>query len=194
MPDRLVTNLEFIDTTSVLINQAGSLIASRRYRPTSVYDVDPALGSTTVIGFSELAALYGSYRTLKSNIVVEISNLEAFPLIGVVWPSNSDLGANYGQLQAVLASPYSVHGNMSSKGGIDRISLRQNLSTVKFVGSQTAITDDNYRSAVNTIPTSNWYWNIGVWSLTGTNLVSGSAALIRIMMQVEFSQRNPLSA
>lgn len=50
---------------------------SHWFRLNSVYDVDTAVGSTTIPGFSEWAALFGNYRVWKAKVKVDTFYLPA---------------------------------------------------------------------------------------------------------------------
>jgi hypothetical protein len=189
MPDELITNLSWVDTNHYVVNNAGFINATVRFRPTAVYDIDPTLGTTAVPGFTELAGLYGRYRTIASRIRVEFVNLEDFPVRVFVWPTNFDLGANYAYIAAAMTMPFAKHQMISAKGGVDRVTLTsKNLLSGEIVGSDEVYTDDSYSATISTVPTNNWYWNVGAWS-ANNNFANGVQVLTFIELTVQFIER-----
>lgn len=76
MPAVFTTWLRFEKHTSMANNTA--LATNERFTPVAAYDVDPRLGSTSVPGFNEFAALYRDYRVLQWKSAVQFANKEAF--------------------------------------------------------------------------------------------------------------------
>ena len=102
MPSRLRTTLKY--NTSGILNNAGVVFANVRLKPTDAYDVDPTLGSTSMPGFTELAAIYRYYRVRACLFKADFSNRESFPLMAYVALVNQDPGQNSSAYQNYLSS------------------------------------------------------------------------------------------
>lgn len=192
VPDTFTTNLKFIDSSHTVLNNSGLTYATIRFRPSSAYDIDPTLGSTSVPGFNEWASFYGRYRVLSSKINVHFSNLEKVPINAYIWPSNYDLGANYVFLAASIASPFSTHTVLGPITGLDSKVLSKRIRSDEIFGSNEVFTDQDFGAVINSNPTNNWYWNIGIWSPV-LALTTGVMTNIEIDIQVQFTERFSLT-
>lgn len=193
MPDRLVTRLSYRGLANFTIAAAGTAF-SRRWTPTSVYDVDPLLGSTATVGFSELSAFYGSYRCYKSKLVARFCNTSSTtPMLGVIIPLNNDPGATpaLGTIQEWQNNPYSKDKLIPVAGG-PSITLSQNMSTEKIYGSKMVYFDDNFSSPTNAVPLNNWWWAIAV--IAASPVASAQTCMLEICieMDIEFYDRKVL--
>lgn len=193
VPDSLISNLKWVDSSHYVLNNALSSFATIRFRPSGVYDIDPVLGSTAVPGYNELTSLYGKYRTISSRIRVNFTNLEKFPVQVFVWPTNFDLGANYAQVASAMSSPFAKNRTISSSGGMDHALLTHALDTSQIFGTDEVLYDDQFAASITTVPANNWFWNVGIWSPTNT-LVNGVMTLIEIDVTVQFTERIHLTA
>lgn len=197
VPDRLITTLNYIDVNHSSIGNPATVYGSYRYRPTSVYDIDPSIGGTTVAGFAELAAFYNYYRVHSSSIKVHFVNQDTAtaPLI-IVLPLNNDPGSgpSAATIQSWQMNPYSHFKLLSAKGGMDRGVVFNHITTEKFVGSRAVRFDDSYASAVTTIPSNNWFWGVGVLSEGGVNFTNGLTFQVLLSVRVEFYDRKELTS
>jgi len=193
VPDKMFTRLKYSGFGNATIN-VGSIITTRRYRPTAVYDVDPSLGSTATPGFAELAALYGSYRVARSHIKLQVSPCNSNGLSLVVLPLNVDPGSSPSNatVQSWPMNPYAKYKLLAGTGG-PVSTIQHVMSTEQIFGSKAVYFDDNFASLVSTNPINNWYWVIG---FINNSTVSGSAIqigfLTEIEMDVEFFNRTEL--
>jgi len=182
-----------VDSSHTVINNVGLTYATIRFRPSSAYDIDPILGSTSIPGFNEFANFYGRYRVLMSKIKVHFSNLEKVPVNVYIWPTNYDLGANYVFLAASISSPFAKHGIVSSRTGNDYKVLSNRMRTDEIFGTDEVLTDDNFGAVINNSPANNWYWNVGIWSPVAA-LEAGVMTSIEIDIQVQFTERFSLTS
>jgi hypothetical protein len=192
VPDSLITNLKFIDSSHNVMNNTGLTYSTVRFRPSSAFDIDPVLGSTAIPGFNELSSFYGKYRVLSSKITVHFSNLEKNPVNVYIWPTNFDLGANYVFLAASMAAPFSKKGVISARTGNDHKVLSKYMRTADIFGTDEVLYDDDYSAVITTNPNNNWYWNVGIWSPVAA-LESGVMTNIEIDIQVQFTERFTLT-
>lgn len=190
IPDRMVTRLTYKGFTTFQIAAAGQVF-SRRWIPTALYDVDPLLGSTTTVGFTEMSAFYGTYRVYKSKVIVRFVNTSSSqPLQGVVIPLNQDPGAS-----PSVATTQSWENNAYSKVkllpcvGADPVTIVSTMSTEKIYGSKMVYFDDNFAANVTTTPVNNWYWVIGILSPVALGSAINVTVEVDIIMDAEFYNR-----
>lgn len=197
MPDRLRVKLMFMDQTVSVIGSGGAaLFASRRYRPTALYDVDPTLGGTTIAGFTALSSLYGYYRVHASSIKLWFSNLDTGTAICCVClPLNNDPGAapGIGIIQSWQMNPFTRQAFMSGQGGLDRCKVSNYVSVKKLVGTSAVKFDDSYAATVGSIPVNNVFWAFAVISEDGTTMTKGVSFQVRMTMYCEFYDRKELT-
>jgi hypothetical protein len=190
-PDKLRVRLNFTEFLSPVI-AIGSSFSSQRFRPTNVFDVDPVLGSTAVPGFQEMANIYATYRTVKSDVFLQMSQNGNQSAVSVVCvPLNVDPGAS--PSSTVVSSWYGAFGNKSAlmpQIGGPAITIRNTMTTERIFGTKAVYFDDNFAAPVSGGPTNNWYWAIGVNSAgnaSGTAITTSGR--IQVFMDVEFFNR-----
>jgi hypothetical protein len=190
VPPSMISNLVFVDDAHNPLTNAGLTYASFRLRPSSAFDVDPAVGGSSMIGFNELAAIYGKYRVLSSSLEVQVDNKELFPVHVCAFATNFDLGNNYAGVQSYFGNSVAKWRHLSAIGGQDRGKIiLPNITSEMIAGTRTANFDDDYASAVTTSPVNNWYWNIGLWTGNATVLNNGIGILTVVRSRVLFSER-----
>lgn len=197
MPDRYITKLQYDGMGNLTItgpNQSNGA----RYRPSAAYDVDPVLASTSTPYFAEFAAIYTTYRVTSSKITLKMtsqSNATGQGILVVLCPLNIDPGASPSgaTVTSWIAQPYAVKGMLGTAGSPELI-LTQSMSTERIYGSKMVYFDDNFSSAVTTVPTNNWYWAIGSITATVPATAQVMNLFIQIQMDVEFYGRRVLAA
>lgn len=75
MPERYSARLTYAST--LIMNNAGFKDAAYILRPSSIYDVDPAIGGASAFGLAEFSQFYGRYKVYSSNVSLHVSNLES---------------------------------------------------------------------------------------------------------------------
>jgi len=152
VPPQVFRRLDFIATPKITNNALG--YTNNRYKMNSAFDVDPLVGSTTLVGFTEWSAFYGAYRVLRASGFIDFVNNEAFPVIVYVGPSRNaglDPGANsIGGLDWPSNALFKRH-ILSAKGGQDRIRLKFNFDFPVLYSKQ-VLADDNFAGAVTANP------------------------------------------
>jgi len=196
VPDKMYSRLKYsgIQQITVAIGAAASAV---RWRPSSVFDVDPLLGGTTIPGFTELAGLYGSYRTTRSNIKLEVAPQDSARVASVVVvPLNVDPGS--GPSAATQSSwtmnPYAIY-EITGTAGSPNIIIKNSMSTEKIFGSKMVYFDDAFSSLVTTSPTNNWFWAVSIitgFTVGGSNYIT--TILLDLELDVEFFNRKSLTS
>lgn len=143
-PDNLVTTLHYVSPMTAVA--PGAVTNFTKYYRSDAYDVDPALGSTAMAGFTELAAIYGNFRTLKMRYQFRIQSFEATQSVSVThgWLPNlttmpGSLTPNYGE------NPYfrtDMLGPPSGGQGLKTFVGQMDLS--RLIGSKMEIFDDTF--------------------------------------------------
>jgi hypothetical protein len=184
--DRITTRLSYAGISALAVPLGG--VAAIRYRPTAVFDVDPLLGSTSVPGFNELAALFFNYRVFMSMIKIKVVGGIA-PTSVVLLPLNADPTGAPGALtvQSWTSNSYRDFKLVPASGG-PVTNLSCTMSTEKIFGSKMVLFDDNFASATGTIPVNNWYWAIGAINSAG-GAATTCTLTVEIDMGVEFFTR-----
>jgi len=186
VPDQLIRTLDFI--AYPIITNIGVSYTNNRYKMNSSYDVDPLVGSTTLVGFTELSALYAAYRVLKVHGFIDLCNNEAFPVVAYVGPNRnqSDPGANsINGLEWPSNAMFKRH-LLSAKGGQDRIRIPFSFNLPKIYSKQ-VLTDDNFSASVTSDPAILVYMICGAIA-TGSNVltVAGVSLDVAIRQEVMF--------
>jgi len=190
MPDMLTCKMRY--APGALENNVGNLTASRSWR-SSIYDIDPLLGSTSDAGYNELVAFYSRWRVLSISVHMTAVNRESFPLTLYAGFSNNLFAGNAYNF-GYQEGPRSMSTALSVAGGQDQKSINLRATAISVVGDALAITDVTYSGTAAGNPTSMWYFNIGVNSGTGTVLVNGIYLAGYIELEVEFFDRATLAA
>jgi len=187
-PDAIIVDLVYFDVNQGRTNNL-SLVLSWRYRMNSAFDPDPAVGSGAIPGFTEWAAFYNYYRVLHFNYDISLTNNEAFPLVCVTAPTNTDVGTNYASTNELLGQPYSASGSVGAKGGMDTLATKGHLDLGGFIGNSVQYSSDStYAAAVTTNPTNMAFFNVGFISSTAFT-AAGIMARCRLVYRVLFYDR-----
>jgi len=162
-----------------------------------VFDIDPSLGSTATPGFTELAALYNTYRVLSYTSDVEVANGEAFAIQAVTIPwSNLQTAptANDASTPELVSNQLSKKSILAAKGGQDRAKLRQHVNLARVYSKQ-ALTDDQFSSKTNAGPGFVVYHVVG-YTCAGTavSTAAGMSAFIHYEINVMFYGRQVLTS
>jgi hypothetical protein len=188
MPDRMRTSLRYWKAVSISLNI--TTVGGVRFQPSAAFDIDPIIGGTVMSGFTELAAIYKSYRVHTSRVTAEFVNPSpTFPVMCTVVPMNADPGPTPSTTQVLTAreQPYAKSRTSSLAGGpLTRII--SSMSTQKMYGSPMTNYDDNFASLVTTVPNNNWFWFISVYTLTPIP-TNGVSINVLIEVDVEFYDR-----
>lgn len=191
-PDRIMTRLSYKGQMNLTIAAAGVVVAFR-YTPSAAFDIDPLLGSTATVGFSEWSAFYNNYRVPSSKLKIEACNFTTTPLTAIIVPLNSDPGSTptAASVSEWQNNPYAKVALVCPTGG-PSTKLSQQMSTEKIFGSKMVLFDDNFQSLVTSIPNNNWFWAIGLW--TGQAVGANTSVLfsIEILIDCEFFSRKRL--
>lgn len=180
---------------SILLTEgAVGVGTAKMIRLNAPYDVDPSLGSTSVPGFSEMAAFYQSYRVTRAEIKVafapygngigSVAELSLFPTATSAVPSNA---ASWTVQRAGVSRITFQASSATASVSVPELTLRVNIP--KFLGlSKTQwLTDHQYTSATTTIPNKLVFAAVCLRGGGATSTTPASAtATIRVAMECQF--------
>lgn len=177
-----------------VLSLAASVSANYRWRPTGAFDIDPALGGTSMAGFAECAAFYATYRVSKSSIKVTVSSPStAYPITVIVLPMNADPSNAFSaaNIIASMGNPYARSKTTGLLGAPSTV-ITNTMTTVKIFGDSEVFFDHNFTSLVTTVPANNWFWNLCLYApaFIANNIV----ATVEMDVDIEFYDRNFLPA
>lgn len=184
-PDEMETVLTY---PSLFILSAGAAtFVARRWTPNAAYDVDPTLGSTSTPGFAEWSALYTYYRVTGYEVILDMSNLETFPIAVFSCNTNTDLGTGGSSYYSYATNPYCKHVMLSGKGGIDKLRIRHKIDCAALLGSEALEQADSLRAPTGAVPADLLWYNLGLYGTA--NLTNGVYCSLQIKMRVRFYGR-----
>lgn len=152
MPVTLRTHCKYI--VQDVVATVGAVQASIRFR-NDAYDVDPALASTAMPGFGELAQLYSRFRTYGMSYKFSAANQEAFSMTVIHGFSGSSIAT--GSLGITYAgNPMFNTSILGPLTGQNRGTFRQSKTVREIAGSDQPIYDDIYTGSTtsSTLPTA----------------------------------------
>lgn len=191
VPERM--RIPLVYKSSFVLNDNTSRFAFTRFRPSSIYDVDPLTGGGSFYGFSEWTKFYGKYRTHSSQITVKAVNRDSEAAVPFVLPVAVDPGTS-------ISEPYKYYMNNIARSEILGAYTAQSKCVLKHRTTTKAITgvseraDDPYTALISANPTENWYWLIGTHYIGGgTYMTYGLAVEVKIEAHVDLFDRLVLS-
>ena len=182
MPQKLITRLKYL-STSGLVSVTDT--ASRQFNANGLYDVDPALGSTSVSGLAELLGIYSVYRVLKTRISTDFINLDSRPTICNVGFENTFFPAN------TKNYPYFSEANQISRliaynlgGAPVRLVLTRDIADLK--GDNSVKFDRDFAGTVGANPAALVYCSVAISDPGAFAMTNGAYIRNEIEFETEF--------
>jgi len=119
-----------------VLSLAAATNANYRWRPTAAFDIDPALGGTSMAGFAELAGFYASYRVVSSRIKVTLANPSVLGTITmIVLPMNADPTNSFSAANVIasVGNPYAKTKLVGLLGAPPTV-IQNVMTTTKIFG------------------------------------------------------------
>jgi len=190
MPQEYTTTLKYI-VQDVVANNGGTA-ASIRFR-TEAYDVDPALASTAMPGFAELAQIYSRYRTLRLGYKFSAANQEGINMTVIHGYSINSIAS--GSLSITYAgNPHFSTAILGPLTGMNRKVFSKNLPVTAIAGTQQPLFDDLYTGSTTsaTLPTAGTvYCNFGIITPVAMT-AAGCLVTVEVSLQIQFYRMNLL--
>jgi hypothetical protein len=184
MPQEFTSRLVY-NVLNLVTNAAG-FAASVRFG-TNAYDVDPALGSTAMPGFTEFAGFYSRFRTMAIGYEFSLANQEAFPL-SIVHGFSNDVIAS-GSFGLPYAGNPLMHSTMVGPlTGLNLKTLRGHKTVTAITGTQQPLFDDLYSGSTtsSTLPTASTKWCYCAFLSSAPFTAAGVLVTCRITLTVKF--------
>ncbi len=184
-PPRALVKLQYHHSGTITQNGAGG--ASKSWNANGLYDIDPALASLSIAGFTEWATLYGANRVLRVNVKGSISNAETTPVycgLGFVngsVSSNSFRYTSYGNLHCKNL------GILSPKGGQDRLFFNKSVDIEDVVGFYADFGDLTFYGTSSSNPSSIVSFMLGCESTSALLTTAGMVYDLTITLICEFT-------
>jgi hypothetical protein len=191
-PPRMLSKLQYWTQLGLVLTT--NTFANYRFRPTAAFDVDPALGGTSMAGFAELSAFYQTYRVSRSTIKVTLINPSAtLPVTLIVLPMNADPTNSFGVANIIASrgNPYALSKTSGTEGSRPPVVVNS-MTTKQIFGDAEVLFDHNFTALVSTVPNNNWFWNVCV--LSPATIATAVYAIVEIEVDCEFYDRNFLPA
>lgn len=190
MPDEFDTKLKYL-TFEVLTNVGGTT-ASLRFQ-SEAYDVDPALASTAMAGFTEFANFYQRYRTLALRYKFSVANQENFS-VSILHGFNA-LSIASGSLGITYAgNPLFTTSILGPLTGMGTRTYTKKASVTKIVGTAQPLFDDLYTGSTTsaTLATAGTvYCYLGALSPVAFT-AAGLVVTVEIELSLRFYRPRPL--
>lgn len=157
------------------------------FTPTNAYDIDTALGSTSMPGFSEWSLMYRRYRVRASRVKAEFMNNETASCVVGVMPISANPGANHlaSTTISVISQPITRTKACGPATGAGKATVVHKMTTAQMSGAADLNIADDYSSPVGAGPILNWYWDVFAYT-GGTVLTNGLLVHINVDVDVEF--------
>jgi hypothetical protein len=184
MPPEFDTSLQY--HTQLLVTNIGAFAASTKYG-TNAYDVDPAVGSTAMPGFTEFASLYARFRTLGIKYKFSVANQEAFPVTVIHGFSNSSIAS--GSVTITYAGNPLMHTSvLGPLTGQCRGIYSQKATVVKITGSSQPLFDDLYTGSTtsSTLATASTKWAYAAFVSQNAFTALGVLVTVEITLDLRF--------
>jgi len=197
IPQSVAVKLPYTD--SFLLTNPSLIVASKALRTNSVYDVDPALGSTDTQGYTRFADDYNYYRVIKYKYMLEVYNQNNFPVVFVVISSITNLTGSTGigttDLSTIAQNP-SAQSRMVP-AGVNTSAFHIFTKTMRpeqVEGTIMTRTDDHYQSLTGASPSNLTWINFSARALDKVSpLINNVQVRVVITMYTQFYGRDTAS-
>jgi len=190
MPSRYRVALKY--STKLILTDASSADANVRFRPSSIYDVDPNVGGGSYYGFAEVSAFFNKYRVHASRITLLIVNRDAEGHVPYVLPIPTDPGANVSDPSRYYMNNLAKKKVVGNYAGTS-VARLTSYSTTSSVSGVQEYAEDTYTADVGANPVDNWFWFIGTRFLGSGSMTYGLSIDVEIETIVDFFDRKVLT-
>jgi hypothetical protein len=187
MPDKFRTRLQYWKAIS--FNNA--LPTPQYFIPSNAFDVDPALASTALPGFSEFASFYSHYRVLGAKITLEMSTTSTVApvMLTCIATNRIQTAVSITDFVHWRSNPHGFSRTLAPTGG-PMMTVSRYFSTEAVYGSKEVLYESEFASAVTTGPVNNWYVYVVNYQFPSTG--SNTYVNITIEPDIEFFERKVL--
>lgn len=192
-PDRKLVKLRYVDTTTSFLPFAAAYTSYQEYKLNSAYDVNSAVGSTSIPGYSEYAQMYNVYRVMGAKIKTTFSLDSDFthPLdVALLMTSLQWSSPSYTVMQEYTrGNRHVVNGVVTSQRPIT-LSMYRPLSKV-WGASKSYRIDDDFQATIAGDPALKIYGYVAAMSPSATTTITTSLwTKTEITLYIAFSRRD----
>lgn len=199
LPDKYFTKLYFTHYyKTVNANSAG--IVDWVFRGNGAYDPDESLGGYGCNGFTELAAIYSSYKVYSSKITVTAKSVADTTDLGdstmVVVPDRSSSDYTMSLFNDRVGMPETKSRMLNRYTNGKSPTTITSYRRTKDIWGEDELDDDQYKSATNDLPGQEWFWHVMFARSDGSAIGQSPSVIfsVKIVYYIEFSTRKALSA
>lgn len=150
-------------------SSVGSMFMSKVFKANDLYDPDPAVLTSAIAGFAELARYYYYHLATKVQIRLTVTNNEAFPVRIFFGVFNEDPSTSLSNVQAVIdlsENPMCTPvKELAAKGGQDRSTMSLTVNLAELCGDYSYFYGSGYFATYyNASPATNIILCIAMWS------------------------------
>jgi len=193
MPQRCNTQL-IVTVNDGLISSITSSHALV-YRPTSYFDVDPAVGGGSFAGYAFFAGMYSRYRVTGFSYECTFTNLQAQSvMVGCqAIPSSTTpaTGTAVDNTEPADENEYGVTAILAPTSATPTRTLRGYVNCQKLWGTPEVKTDNDWSAAVGTSPSVNSWLRISAHMLNNASMTVGVQFHLKIKSYGYWDQKNP---
>lgn len=198
VPDETWTKLTW--TYFAVLTNFGSGTTSKLqvFSGNSAYDPDSSGVGSQPLGYDQWAAFYSKYYVAASKIRVDLWNTSANPQgqLVTLLPSRTSYTTALTVTNPIHQQPYAqTKGLVGVANGYgNRIKMKGYMTTNKMAGSRGTEIEEIWNGGTGTDPGAQWYWNLCLQSINGTNDVCQACGIIKLSYYVKFFNRVALVA
>ena len=188
--------------TSLKIRTQGGLLdaalagASKVYRPTSYFDLEPDVGGGSFGGYAFYAAGYGRYRVLSFDYKISLNNLQSDACQFGVYPipSGTTPSELYSTNNVEVASenPYGKVVLLGPTGGVSTALVTGHVDCVKVWGTPEAATAEGWAGITGSSPSANTWLLLTAERLNLTALSTGVQYVLELVAHGYWDSRTTL--
>jgi len=183
-PDKMVVDLTWREDSRIY----GSATVAKRWHTNACFDVDPAVGGSTINGFNTWSVLYAYNRVLSYDIQMEIANVEVVPLHLDFVHLNADPGVGGSSYPQWATQAYGYSRVLGSYSGQGSYTYRARHSIRQIVGDRFPVTTSQYTGSSGANPADLTFFGICVRDPI-TSMPNGLVYTLRLTLRVQFFDR-----
>jgi len=183
LPMKMNTKLRVLQNVGLIsaLTSSNALV----YRPTSYFDVDPAVGGASFAGYSFYASVYARYRVTGFKYKVTFVNLEATAAIvscqaipAVATPAT---GTATDQTEFAAENEYGQIAVCAPTTSSPEKVLTGYINCKKLWGTPETLTDNDWAGAVGASPAANSWLRIAAHMANNAAMTIG----VQVIMEIE---------
>lgn len=143
--DRSIVKLRYISVDDPTLNPSAVLpYTFKEWRLNGLYDIDPALASSAITGFTPWGVFYQNYRAIRAYIKVTVINPYATPIyfIMAVFNPNDILPINWSEWMQTRAQQYSKIAVLEGNNARSSRTITMSVPFADILGNRREYTSD----------------------------------------------------